>query len=81
MQVGFGKNKKKAKQKRKQKKNGQTGDATMADVPFSPHPSETAGMEEEDDSSQPTTAKQKLRQRLELKKALKVKVAGLKQAR
>lgn len=83
MKPGFGKsNKKKNKQKKKSGKGKRDGDDIMQDaatVPGSPvqMPAESAAAT----SPQSVTARDKQRQRMELKKALRVKVANLKSDR
>lgn len=78
MKVGFAKkaNKKKNKQK-KNKKKGADGDDMMADVqqPGSPIDAKLAPADGQ------LSAKEKQRKRMELKKALRVKVSSLKQDR
>eukprot|EP00877_Chromochloris_zofingiensis_P012710 jgi/Chrzof1/7693/Cz02g33060.t1 len=75
MKVGFGKQKKR-KQKSKNKKSRPTdGDDVMQDV----QPAETTmAAEHSKAAGQPGSAKEKHRQRMQLKQTLKVKVAGLK---
>lgn len=79
MKVGFAKkaNKKKNKQKKNKKKGAGDGDDMMADVqqPGSPIDAELAPADGQ------LCAKEKQRKRMELKKALRVKVSSLKQDR
>jgi hypothetical protein len=78
MKVGFAQKSKQKKKKNKQKKKGAgDGDDTMADVqqPGSPVDAELAPADEQ------LSAKDKQRKRMELKKALRVKVSSLKQDR
>jgi hypothetical protein len=80
MKVGFGQQKKKThkKQKKKDKKN-KDGDDTMVDAQPTVRPSpEQTDMA---DAAPVSSAKDKQRQRMELKNALKVQVASLKNKR
>jgi hypothetical protein len=80
MKVGFGQQKKKThkKQKKKDKKN-KGGDDTMVDAQPTVRPSpEQTDMT---DAAPVASAKDKQRQRMELKNALKVQVASLKNKR
>lgn len=81
MKVGFGSKGKKHKHKKGKKKNKQgksDGDERMADVQQPGTPVKAADMEVH---MQQPTAKDKQRKRMELKRALKVNVAGLKSKR
>jgi hypothetical protein len=81
MKVGFGSKGKKHKQKKGKKKGKQgkgDGDERMADVQHPGTPVKVADMEM---NMQQPTAKDKQRQRMQLKRALKVTVAGLKSKR